>query len=134
MVGSSRKDDGEGQAAFRAGQILARIVGGNGSPLVTRGAIGDDRHRGSGKRRGARFPLRDVGGRRQRREPVSAARWSLGPRTAGGFGLAVKLLVEDKSLPQATLESLAREAHEKICPYSHATRNNVDVVLTIAGG
>ena len=59
---------------------------------------------------------------------------SIGPRTAGGFGLAVKLRVEDKSLPQATLESLAREAHEKICPYSHATRNNVDVKLEIAGG
>ena len=59
---------------------------------------------------------------------------SIGPRTAGGFGLAVKLKVEDKSLPQATLEALAREAHEKICPYSHATRNNVDVKLEIAGG
>ena len=59
---------------------------------------------------------------------------SIGPRTAGGFGLAVKLKVEDKSLPQATLEALTREAHEKICPYSHATRNNVDVKLEIAGG
>ena len=59
---------------------------------------------------------------------------SIGPRTAGGFGLAVKLQVEDKTLPQATLEALAREAHEKICPYSHSTRNNVDVKLEIAGG
>ncbi|MET0412624.1 MAG: organic hydroperoxide resistance protein, partial [Polyangiaceae bacterium] len=50
---------------------------------------------------------------------------SIGPREGGGFGLAVKLHVEDKSLPQAELESLAAEAHEKICPYSHATRNNV---------
>jgi lipoyl-dependent peroxiredoxin len=59
---------------------------------------------------------------------------SIGPRDGGGFGLAVKLRVEDRSLPQADLVSLAREAHEKICPYSHATRNNVDVQLDIAGG
>ena len=59
---------------------------------------------------------------------------TIGPREAGGFGLAVKLQVEDRSLPQAELEALAREAHERICPYSHATRNNVDVQLTVTGG
>jgi osmotically inducible protein OsmC len=58
---------------------------------------------------------------------------SIGPREGGGFGLAVKLRVEDSSLPQADLEALAQEAHEKICPYSHATRNNVDVTLEIVG-
>src|SRR5215469_5764574 len=54
---------------------------------------------------------------------------SIGPREGGGFGLQVKLTVEDKSLPQAELAALAKEAHEKICPYSHATRNNVDVQI-----
>jgi osmotically inducible protein OsmC len=58
---------------------------------------------------------------------------SIGPREGGGFGLAVKLRVEDKSLPQADLAALAKEAHEKICPYSHATRNNVDVQIEVAG-
>jgi osmotically inducible protein OsmC len=58
---------------------------------------------------------------------------SIGPRDAGGFGLAVKLHVEDKSLPQAELAALAQEAHEKICPYSNATRNNVDVTLEVVG-
>jgi lipoyl-dependent peroxiredoxin len=58
---------------------------------------------------------------------------SIGPREGGGFGLAVKLRVEDKSLPQAELAALAREAHEKICPYSHATRGNVNVVLDVVG-
>jgi lipoyl-dependent peroxiredoxin len=58
---------------------------------------------------------------------------SIGPRDGGGFGLAVKLHVVDDSLPQAVLEGLAREAHEKICPYSHATRGNVPVDLTVAG-
>ena len=58
---------------------------------------------------------------------------SIGPRDGGGFGLAVKLRVEDKSLAQADLEKIANEAHEKICPYSHATRNNVPVALEIVG-
>jgi len=58
---------------------------------------------------------------------------SIGPRDAGGFGLAVKLHVKDKSLPQAELADLAKEAHEKICPYSHATRNNIPVQLEVEG-
>src|SRR6516225_6254100 len=59
---------------------------------------------------------------------------SIGPRDAGGFGLAVKMRVEDKSLPQAELAALVTEAHEKICPYSHATRNNVQVDFEVVGG
>jgi Ohr subfamily peroxiredoxin len=58
---------------------------------------------------------------------------SIGPRAGGGFGLAVKLTIEDKSLAQAELAALARDAHEKICPYSHATRGNVDVQLEVEG-
>ena len=59
---------------------------------------------------------------------------SIGPRDAGGFGIAVKMRVEDKSVPQADLAALTREAHEKICPYSHATRNNVPVDFEVVGG
>lgn len=58
---------------------------------------------------------------------------SIGPREAGGFGLAVKLKIDDDQLSQADLEILAKEAHEKICPYSHATRGNVDVILEVNG-
>jgi Ohr subfamily peroxiredoxin len=59
---------------------------------------------------------------------------SIGPRDGGGFGLAVKMHVEDKSVPQADLDALVKEAHEKICPYSHATRNNVPVNFEVVGG
>lgn len=59
---------------------------------------------------------------------------SIGPRDGGGFGIAVKMRVEDKTLGQAELAALAKEAHEKICPYSHATRGNVDVQFEIVGG
>ena len=59
---------------------------------------------------------------------------SIGPREGGGFGLSVKMHIEDKSMKQAELVALVKEAHEKICPYSHATRNNVDVAFDVAGG
>jgi lipoyl-dependent peroxiredoxin len=58
---------------------------------------------------------------------------SIGPRDAGGFGIAVKLHIKDASLPHAELDALVQEAHEKICPYSHATRGNVAVELTVEG-
>ena len=59
---------------------------------------------------------------------------SIGPRDGGGFGIAVKMQVEDRSLPQAELTALTKEAHEQICPYSHATRGNVPVDFTVVGG
>jgi len=74
---------------------------------------------------------------KQRKKDASKAKItcvvSIGPRDGGGFGLAVKLKVEDRSLPQSDLAALAGEAHEQICPYSHATRNNVAVELEIVG-
>ena len=58
---------------------------------------------------------------------------TIGPRDIGGFSLAVKLRIEDGSIAQADLAALATEAHEKICPYSNATRGNIDVQLEVAG-
>jgi osmotically inducible protein OsmC len=58
---------------------------------------------------------------------------SIGPRDGGGFGVAVILTIEDKSLPQAELEALVKETHEKICPYSHATRGNIDIAFEVIG-
>ena len=55
---------------------------------------------------------------------------SIGPREAGGFGLAVKL---EHRRPdrcrRPNSKQFVNEAHEKICPYSHATRGNVDIDL-----
>jgi osmotically inducible protein OsmC len=58
---------------------------------------------------------------------------SIGPREAGGFGLAVTFKIEDKQLLQQELERLVKEAHEKICPYSHATRGNIEVIFDVIG-
>lgn len=58
---------------------------------------------------------------------------AIGPREGGGFGLAVRMSIEDKSLPSDELQALVNEAHEKICPYSHATRGNVKVEFEVTG-
>jgi lipoyl-dependent peroxiredoxin len=79
----------------------------------------------------------DFVGKQQKKDAAKAkvtAAVSIGPREGGGFGIAVKLRIEDKSLPQADLTGLVKEAHEKVCPYSHATRNNVDVQFEVVGG
>jgi len=38
---------------------------------------------------------------------------SIGPRDGGGFGLAVKMRVEDRSLPQADLELISEETGDR---------------------
>ena len=58
---------------------------------------------------------------------------SVGPREAGGIGLLVTLHVENKAIAQGELETIVREAHEKVCAYSHATRDNVPVTLEVVG-
>jgi lipoyl-dependent peroxiredoxin len=56
---------------------------------------------------------------------------SVGPREGGGFGIAVKMHVKVPTLPQAEALALVTETHEKICPYSHATRGNIDVQIAV---
>ena len=58
---------------------------------------------------------------------------SIGPREAGGFGLAVKMDIADPSVPTAELKQFVQEAHEKICPYSHATRDNIEIDFSVEG-
>jgi Ohr subfamily peroxiredoxin len=54
----------------------------------------------------------------------------IGPRSEGGFGLDVALAVSLPGVPRADAEALVQKAHH-VCPYSNATRNNVDVKLTV---
>lgn len=58
------------------------------------------------------------------------AKVSIGQIESGGFGLVAELAV---NIPGVTLEeaqSLTEKAHE-ICPYSNATRNNMEVKLSV---
>ncbi|CAN7286280.1 organic hydroperoxide resistance protein [Bosea sp. NPDC003192] len=56
----------------------------------------------------------------------------IGPRDDGkGFGIAVKLTISAPGIDKAKLEDLVQKAHI-VCPYSDATRGNIDVELTVA--
>jgi lipoyl-dependent peroxiredoxin len=60
------------------------------------------------------------------------ARVGIGPASEGGFGLSVALDLEAPGLDRAQAATLMERAHE-LCPYSRATRGNIDVVLTVGG-
>ncbi|MBM7034849.1 organic hydroperoxide resistance protein [Vibrio ulleungensis] len=56
---------------------------------------------------------------------------SLNPNAQGGFELEVALAVE-LEMPQEDAEALVKTAHQ-VCPYSNATRGNIDVALSVNG-
>ena len=59
------------------------------------------------------------------------AKVGIGPRSAGGFGITTDLTVSLPGLERDDAQKLVDAAHQ-ICPYSNATRGNVDVGLTLA--
>jgi Ohr subfamily peroxiredoxin len=58
---------------------------------------------------------------------------SIGPMAGkpGAFGIAVAMAVTVPGMEKAAAEALVKAAHE-VCPYSNATRGNIDVTLTVA--
>ncbi|WP_199539479.1 organic hydroperoxide resistance protein [Dyadobacter luteus] len=52
----------------------------------------------------------------------------IGKNEADGFGLVITLEVNIPDTDQATAEELVAKAHQ-VCPYSNATRGNVEVTL-----
>ncbi|ALR10722.1 organic hydroperoxide resistance protein [Mycobacteroides saopaulense] len=76
--------------------------------------------------------LRMIG--RQEKADVSdssvGARVSIGQLDNGGFGLAVELEVTLPNLDHQAAQQLTEKAHQ-VCPYSNATRGNIDVTLTV---
>jgi lipoyl-dependent peroxiredoxin len=78
--------------------------------------------------------LKFVAGQEKIRVPENAtvtAKVGIGPRSAGGFGITADLTVALPGLERAEAEALIAKAHQ-VCPYSNATRGNVDVGLTVA--
>ena len=55
----------------------------------------------------------------------------IGPRSEGGFGLDVALRVVLPGIDRPQAEALVHKAHQ-VCPYSNATRGNLDVRLEVA--
>lgn len=54
----------------------------------------------------------------------------IGPRSEGGFGLTVSLAISMPGVDHAAAEALVEKAHQ-VCPYSNATRGNIDVKLSV---
>ncbi|GAB3029926.1 MULTISPECIES: organic hydroperoxide resistance protein [Oleiagrimonas] len=47
-----------------------------------------------------------------------------------GFGIEVELQIQLPGMERETAEALVQKAHT-VCPYSNATRGNIDVTLTV---
>ena len=77
--------------------------------------------------------LKHVAGMKKVTVPADAsidASVDIGP-IAQGFGIAAKLVVNLPGLDRAVAQDLVDTAH-KVCPYSNATRGNIEVELTLA--
>ena len=61
---------------------------------------------------------------------VVEAEVGIGPNGSGGFGLTVTLVVDLPAVERSAAEQLVAQAHQ-VCPYSNATRGNIEVALTI---
>jgi lipoyl-dependent peroxiredoxin len=76
--------------------------------------------------------LRLIG--RQEKADISdsavGARVSIGNLDNGGFGLAVELEITLPHVEHAAAQQLTEKAHQ-VCPYSNATRGNIDVTLVV---
>lgn len=55
---------------------------------------------------------------------------SIGP-ISQGFAIAVKLTVDLKDIEKAQAQKLVEQAHQ-VCPYSNATRGNIEVNIVLA--
>lgn len=78
--------------------------------------------------------LKFVGGQEKVKIPAETtvtATIGIGPRAEGGFGITAALKISLPGIERAQAEDLVAKAHQ-VCPYSNATRGNVDVGLTVA--
>lgn len=64
-------------------------------------------------------------------ESTVTAKVGLATNSSGGFALQVALTVHIPGLEHDQALELVEQAHQ-VCPYSNATRNNIDVQLNIA--
>ena len=65
-------------------------------------------------------------------EVSNTAEVSIGPMTgkAGAFSIAVAMKISIPGMDRAAAEALVKAAHE-VCPYSNATRGNIDVAISV---
>jgi len=64
-------------------------------------------------------------------ETTVTATIGFGPRSEGGYGVTADLHIDMPGVDKADAERLVAAAHA-VCPYSNATRGNLDVGLSVA--
>jgi len=64
-------------------------------------------------------------------ETSVTAKVSLGQTENGGFGLAVEMAVNIPNISQEEAQDFVEKAHQ-VCPYSNATRGNIEVKLSVS--
>lgn len=77
--------------------------------------------------------MKAVGMQMKIKVPVDAsidATVGIGPRSEGGFGITADLKISLPGMDRAEAQKLVDMAHQ-VCPYSNATRGNLDVGLTL---
>ena len=77
--------------------------------------------------------IKFVAGQQKVQVPSNAtvqATIGIGP-IEGGFGIEAALEVSLPGIDRAKAEELVKTAHEKVCPYSNATRGNIKATVTL---
>ncbi|WP_323718332.1 organic hydroperoxide resistance protein [Paracoccus aminovorans] len=77
--------------------------------------------------------LKVVAGQHKVKLPAEAAITAsvgIGPRSEGGFGITADLEISLPGIAREEAQKLVEAAHQT-CPYSNATRNNVEVGLSL---
>lgn len=123
--GSARTEDG----SFQVQLSTPRELGGAGGP-----GANPEQLFAAGYSACFLGALKVAGGQLKLKVPADTtvtAAVGIGPRSEGGFGITADLKVSLPGLDRADAERLVEAAHQ-ICPYSNATRGNVDVGLTLA--
>jgi len=126
-TGTTRSDDGNLQAALVTPRELGGAGGAGTNPEQLFAAGYSACFIGAMKAVAARQKLALPA------DPVIDAAVAIGPMTgkAGAFAIDVAMTIRVPGMDRAALEQLVATAHE-VCPYSNATRGNVNVQLTVA--
>lgn len=123
--GRSRTEDGR----LDVGLSLPRELGGPGTP----GTTNPEQLFAAGYSACFESAIRHIA--RSKKITINAlsvtAEIGLHQTPSGGFALSANLKASMPETERATAEMLVAEAH-KICPYSNATRNNIEVNVSVA--
>ncbi len=77
-----------------------------------------------------KFVASQAGGPKVPADATVTSTVGIGPRSEGGFGLTIALEIALPGVDRTEAQALVEKAHQ-VCPYSNATRNNIDVELTV---